>query len=227
MSRIASHRRWLLPFLAAEGLIYVLFLSLDLLLPGTGWDIPLKYGGILLCFLWTLGAAANRDGIRTAAALAFTLLADLFLLVLDRWYLAGVSAFCVVQLLYLARIHRAGKRSLAVQLLLRAILAGILLAAAAILGALTPLTGVTLFYFSQLLSNAVAALSLGWRGRIFALGLVLFIGCDLCVGLRNLSAALPGAVSFSPLPFVQIGMWLFYLPSQVLISLSAGKLCDD
>ena len=159
--------------------------------------------------------------------MAFTLLADLFLLVLNRWYLAGVSAFCVVQLLYLARLHRAGSRPLALRLLLRAALAGALLAAAGALGGLTPLTGLTLFYFSQLVANAFASLSLGRRGRGFSLGLFLFIGCDVCVGLHNLSAALPGMAPLPFLPFVQVGMWLFYLPSQVLISLSAGRLCDD
>ena len=159
--------------------------------------------------------------------MAFTLLADLFLLVLNRWYLAGVSAFCVVQLLYLARLHRAGSRPLALRLLLRAALAGALLAAAGALGGLTPLTGLTLLYFSQLVANAFASLSLGRRGRGFSLGLFLFIGCDVCVGLRNLSAALPGMVPLPFLPLVQVGMWLFYLPSQVLISLSAGRLCDD
>ena len=51
-----------------------------------------------------------------------------------------------------------------------------------------------------------------------ALGLTLFVGCDACVGLFN---ALP---AHSPLyPAVSVGMWLFYLPSQVLIALSAKE----
>ena len=42
------------------------------------------------------------------------------------------------------------------------------------------------------------------------------MGCDVCVGLFNV---LPPA---SPLyAAVSVGMWLFYLPSQVLITLSA------
>lgn len=220
------NRRNLPLFLLAEGALYAAFLCLDLFLPGSGWDVPLKYGAIWLCFFWTMGSARNLDGQLTRAALAFTLLADLFLLVFNRWYGAGVAAFCVVQLLYLARIHRAGRRPLARRLLLRAGLAAILMAAAGVLGGLNGLTALTLFYFSQLLANALASLSLGRRGRVFALGLFLFLGCDLCVGLCNLSIALPGVPLSSLLPFAQVGMWLFYLPSQVLISLSAGKLCD-
>lgn len=213
-------------FLAAQAVLYAAFLGLDLFLPGTGWDVPLKYLSILLCFLWSLGSAGNLDGKLTSTALAFTLLADLFLLVLDRWYGAGVASFCVVQLLYLARIHRAGTRPLALRLLLRAGLAALLLIAGAALGALNGLTALTLIYFSQLAANFIAGLSLGRRGMVFTLGLLLFIGCDLCVGLNNLSSVLPQAAVLALLPFARVGMWLFYLPSQVLITLSAGKLCD-
>ncbi|WP_297213651.1 lysoplasmalogenase family protein [uncultured Flavonifractor sp.] len=221
-----TDRRELLPFLAAQGVLYAAFLWLDLFRPGSGWDVPLKYLSILLCFCRLVRLPQNADGRLTRAALAFTLLADLFLLVLNRWYGAGVAAFCVVQALYLARIHRAGGRPLALRLALRGALAGLLLAAGAGLGALNGLTALTLLYFSQLAANALASLSLGRRGRSFAAGLFLFVGCDLCVGLCNLSPLLPGAPVLVLLPFARVGMWLFYLPSQVLLTLSAGKLCD-
>lgn len=59
--------------------------------------------------------------------------------------------------------------------------------------------------------------------RAFSAGLVLFVCCDLCVGLQNLSA-FPSRVRARRLfAFARVGMWLFYLPSQVLITLSAGK----
>lgn len=214
------------PFLLVQGALYAAFLWLDLFRPGTGLSTFLKYLSILLCFCLLLCRPQNIDGKLTRAALGFTLLADFFLLVLDRWYGAGVSAFCVVQLIYLARIHRAGRRPLALRLVLRAALAALLLAVAGALGALNALTALTLVYFSQLTANFFASLSLGRQGRLFSLGLLLFIGCDLCVGLCNLSPILPGASVLVLLPFAQVGMWLFYLPSQVLITLSAGKLCD-
>ena len=47
-----------------------------------------------------------------AWAMAFTLAADTFLLLLDRWYGMGIVLFCVVQGLYLARIRRACGRTL-------------------------------------------------------------------------------------------------------------------
>ena len=72
-------------------------------------------------------------------------------------------------------------------------------------------------YFSQLAANALLAWTLkGERWRAFALGLTLFVGCDVCVGLFNVLP--PGS---APYFAVSVGMWLFYLPSQVLIALSA------
>ena len=53
-------------------------------------------------------------------------------------------------------------------------------------------------------------------GRLFAVGLTLFVGCDVCVGLFN--ALPPGSPPYSA---ASVGMWFFYLPSQVLITLSA------
>lgn len=190
-------------FLGAEAALYLGFLALDLLRPGSGWALLLKYGAVALCFLAALDRAGTEDGRLVCAALAFTLAADWFLLILDSFYLAGVACFCVVQAIYLLRLHRWGA------------------------GLLWPLrvglTAVTLCYFAELACNTVSALRLGRRGRCFGLGLLLFVGCDLCVGLHNLAAFLP-VVDTGPLfSFAQVGMWLFYLPSQVLITLSVRK----
>lgn len=209
-------------FLSAEALLYAAFLALDLALPGSGWDIPLKYLSILLCFLFVLRTGRGRDGSLMRAALGLTLLADLFLLVLDRWYPAGVACFCVVQLLYLERIAVARPGRLPLRLALRGVLAGAALAAAGVLGALEPLTALALFYFSQLAFNVLECLMLRPGYRLFGVGLLLFLCCDVCVGLQNLSAWFPAAAG--PLvEFARVGMWLFYLPSQVLISLSVKR----
>ncbi len=112
----------------------------------------------------------------------------------------GLACFCVVQAIYLLRLHRWGAGLLWP---LRVGLTVAALAVAALLRALEPLTAVTLCYFAELACNTVSALRLGRRGRCFGLGLLLFVGCDLCVGLHNLAAFLPvvdtGHRSF-PLP---------------------------
>lgn len=217
--------RWLPPvFVAAEGLIYLAFLALDLACPGQGASTGLKYLGILLCFLAALCLAEEEDGFLVCAALGFTLGADLFLLVLDRWYLAGVSLFCVVQALYFLRIRQSlPSPGLAAALLLRAGVTVLGLAGAALLVGLNALTGLAVFYFLQLLLNALESFRLPRHGLPFSLGLLLFVGCDLCVGLHNLAALSPLAVGGALAAFARVGMWLFYLPSQVLITLSIRK----
>ncbi len=195
-------------FLAAEGALYLAFLALDLfdLWGGTLW---LKYTGVLLCLLFSLLWGHPR----LSAALLFTAGADWFLLVLEDHLLWGVALFCVVQILYALHLHRLGSP---IAPLLRMAVAAAMLLLLIFLDTVTLLNILALLYFSQLLSNAVAA----WRlpgARLFALGLSLFVCCDLCVGIRFAFPLSPAVY-----PVISLGMWFFYLPSQVLIALS-GK----
>ena len=207
-------RNTLLLFLLPEGILYAGFLAMDL--SGLGaWSIWPKYAGILLCLAFACLEATRGGDKLIPPALACTALADLFLLVLNRHYLLGVAIFLVVQTLYLLRLRRAGTDS---ALWLRSGLALLLALGVYWLGMASPLNLLVCLYFSQLLSNACLAWSVkGRSGRLFALGLTLFVGCDLCVGLFNLSGLVPDPLY----QFARVGMWLFYLPSQVLIALSA------
>lgn len=98
-------------FLGAEAALYAGFLALDLAGTGGGWSLALKYSGIALCLLSALLRAGDREGRLVCAALALTLSADFFLLVLDAWYALGVALFCGVQGLYLARLRAMGAGS--------------------------------------------------------------------------------------------------------------------
>ena len=200
-------------FCAAEGVLYAAFLTLDLTGRGAG-SVPVKYGGVLLCVLFAL-ACALRGGDRTVPlALALTAGADWFLLVRNDHYAVGVALVLCVQTVYYLRLRLSGTSAAWPLRAGLALAAGLGLYASDLASPLNLLAGL---YFSQLLSNTVLAWTRGGkRRRIFAAGLTLFVGCDICVGLFN---TLPAA---SPLyPAVSVGMWLFYLPSQVLIALSA------
>lgn len=208
-------------FLTAEGALYAAFLTLDL---SGRWaeSTYLKYLSIALCLALALAGPHGVEGRLTAAALALTLLADTFLLLYAQ-FVAGVAAFCGVQLLYLARIRRAGGWPVPLCLLLRAGLAAGALVLLGALGALSLLTGLAAGYFVQLLCNALESLTLRRRGRscrLMAAGLWLFVGCDLCVGLHNLPGLLPVDPGAAVSAWAAVGMWLFYLPSQVLLALS-------
>ena len=201
-------------FLAAEGALYAVFLALDLAGRG-GAAVPVKYAGILLCLGFSLPACAKWGGDKLVPlALALTAGADWFLLVRNDCYPLGIALFLCVQTAYYLRLRRGGAPA---AYPLRAGLALGTELGLYILHLANPLNLLAGLYFSQLLSNTILAWTVKGRpGRLFALGLALFVGCDVCVGLIN---ALPAP---SPLySAASVGMWLFYLPSQALIALSA------
>ena len=202
-------------FLAGECLLYLWFLSVDLW--GEGSSNPVKYASILLCLAFSLLGAAAWGGERLVClALGLTAWADWYLLVLNRHYALGVGIFCGVQLCYLVRLRReSGGRSWwgARLALVLGALAGL-----AALGQLTALNVLVALYFTGFLCNAGLSLTLsGRRMRLFSLGLVLFLCCDVWVGVFNAPGLLPDGFY----AFARVGMWLFYLPAQVLIALSA------
>ena len=209
-----ARKRGTAAFLLAEGILYALFLSMDLTAL-RNQTVPVKYAGILLCLGFALLSCLKwrGDGL-VPLALALTAGADWFLLVRNDHYAVGIALFLCVQAVYYIRLRRMGAGAAYPLRAGLALAAGLGLYAVHMASPVNLLAGL---YFSQLLSNTVLA----WRGkglphRIFAAGLTLFVGCDLCVGLFN---ALPAA---SPLySAVSVGMWFFYLPSQVLIALSA------
>jgi len=196
-----------------EGLLYLAFLLLDI--SGRGeYTLWLKYAGILLCLAFAAFCALHGGEPLVAPALLFTAGADWFLLIRNEHLLLGVALFLCVQALYFLRLHRAGgcRKLLWLRLALAVVFT---LAPLLIPGMATPLNLLAMLYFSQLLSNTVLAWTLPAM-RTFALGLTLFVGCDICVGLFNAFALPPALFSV-----VSVGMWFFYLPSQVLIALSA------
>lgn len=208
-------------FLALEAGLYAVFLTMDLCNDPALPDIAFKYAGILLCLAFSLGSAVRGGDRRIPAALALTALADALLLVVNRYYALGIALFLGVQAVYLCRLRKATGRS---WWPLRGALPLAAWAGLYLLGQATPLNLLAGLYFPQLLINAALAWTKpGRRWRLFALGLSLFVGCDLCVGVFNSPALFPEAL----VRFARVGMWLFYLPSQVLIALSALPETED
>lgn len=205
-----TFRKWF-PRLAA--LLWVWFLLLDVTRLGNSTGV--KLSGICLCALAALVGANTPDGRLVAAAMLLTVGADWFLLVRNDHFSLGVGIFLAVQGLYALRLYRLrhGKRSPADYFrggLLLLFCLGTLIEPSLLL------LWMVLLYFCNLCMNTVEAMSLGKNGQKFAVGLFLFLCCDLCVGGWNLSLFLPRWLS----EFCRVGMWLFYLPSQVLIVLS-------
>ncbi len=209
------YRERVFPALTAG--LWLAFLFLDL--TGMADSTSVKFAAICLCAGAAWAGDKTADGITVAAALTLTVCADVFLLLLDRDMgdrLIGVGVFTAVQLLYAVRLWRLRDGRICRWGLALRLAALLVLPLFLRRGALYPLSAV---YFINLVLNALEAFSLKAKRPVsrFAWGLLLFMGCDLCVGCWNL-----GLLG----DFARVGMWFFYLPSQALIALSAPQKGD-
>ncbi len=168
----------------------------------------------------------SRRSVFVALALLFTLAADTVLVLLDRWYTAGVLLFCLVQTFY-ALSFNSGLRDWLLRIGTFLLITAVLL----VLRMGTALNIASAWSITQLTLNAVAAIILIRRARavgetaedhpglvLFAVGLVLFFGCDVSVGIYNLCAGIPGLRGLWESSGFMI--WIFYLHSQVLLAFS-------
>lgn len=224
------NRKWLFAavaaFVAVELAIYIAFLYFDL--SGGVSTTYLKYSGVLLCFACALVSAfvCGKDGALLTVSLFFTAVSDLFILVLDKYYEIGVGTFIVVQIAYFVRIYLQNGKKPYLSATIRAVGIAAAIIALACTKSLMPLTALVAVYIVMLVGNCAEAFVFAgrdWKKILFAIGLALFVCCDVCVGLNNFRSVLGIALPAPLLSFVSIGMWAFYLPSQVLIVLSVRK----
>lgn len=213
-------------FILLEIALYLSFLFIDKGIFVTRIESStLKYAGISLCLAFSLYCLIRKRKMVNCfipIALVFTLISDYFLLfnTNQNLYVYGLITFKITQLIYFAFILylRKSKLELLINLLVRLLLTIAALGVAFYLNYSDVLTILALVYFVELLSNFLYStflIKLDIEYLIFSLGLLLFIGCDINVGLNNVP--LFEGIDYSLVNFL---MWVFYLPSQVLLSLT-------
>ncbi|HHV10160.1 MAG TPA: hypothetical protein GXX75_07785 [Clostridiales bacterium] len=234
-------------FIILQVMMYAAFLVLDLTGGNAAISSYIKFAIIILCFCYALPAKRSAGkGILflMKTALFFTVVSDLLILILD-YYFYGVLTFLVVQQAYGMRIsmekhflRQEDKRRSCLGNLFRGFLPRLLLqtaAAGTVCGILAysgielePLLVASIFYFINIVMNTFGAVRAAvlFPGRrslvMFAAGLVMFLLCDVNVGLFNLSGfiSMPPGIDSTIYGMSSILMWTFYAPSQVLIALS-------
>lgn len=99
-------------FTALVAVLYVAFMTIDLLNGSQTASEVLKFLSIVICFFMTIYQSVrlrgNKDNLLLNAAFLFTVTADVFLLLLSdhsNLLIYGVISFCIVQMLYLYRIQ--------------------------------------------------------------------------------------------------------------------------
>lgn len=199
----------------------------------------LKYYSIIICLgfaIFCLIKLRNRTTILMTCAFLFTVIADFFLLLHSDNLLPGIAAFCVVHFIYLLVIKNGSLKSAIFPTLIRV---GIAAALTFLLvhfriidipkdSSTDAVIFLSIFYAASFIGNIIR-LGIDKNGcafdrpSLFLLGLVLFLLCDLNVLIYNLGSFISIKSDFyqNIRSISEILMWGFYLPSQVIIALSA------
>ena len=187
-----------------------------------------SFGAIILaCLFCLVSMEKSCEYAVTQIALVCTVCADYFLV----WsspivQLPAMAFFLIAQLAYAYRLYLlADNRERAAQVISRAALSLIIVIVTWVVlkEGTDALSIVSMLYYVNLILNAVFAFC-GFKCRkLLAIGFLLFILCDTVIGLEMMNAYLPIPDDAYLYKIIRPGFnlaWVFYLPSQVLLSLS-------
>lgn len=222
ISKVNSRKvRWNV-FLILEIMIFVIIFLGDILDVGIINIDVIKYCGIILCFIYICMSSnfvyTLKEKNVAKVAFFFTILADYFLL-FTKYYEIGVVCFLMVQSVYLFRMTDTIK--VFIQIVVKDICLWLSLVVVIYLWiGNNRLQSISQFlilictlYASIFLGNVKQAWKQKDKNIVFFIGLLLFLICDLNVAIYNLKFEM--IVGISDIAGKLI--WLFYLPSQVLI----------
>lgn len=191
----------------------------------------IKFLSMILVFLISLligkDGISKRDTSLLRTGIFITLIADIFLLLLNKNYTLGVGLFCIVQITYSIR-YKTDDAKITIRNFIRLFIIIILIYIVidTLIIKIDFLLILAIYYAICLLSTTYKAINLyknksypKLNGKIIALGMILFLLCDINVALYNIIKFLP--ISSEATMFLNdlssISMWMFYLPSQVLL----------
>lgn len=195
-------------YLVIQLFIYIIFIYLDI---NKQASYLIKYLGIIINFLYALILYINNKkyDLLFLVALLFTAIADYFLLVTSNHYTIGVIFFCLVQTIYGYKLTSIKSFIYRITIFISTTL-------------ILPLFNVeqsllnicSIYSFTNLSANLYC--SIIKKDTMFSIGLLLFWLCDLNVGIYNI----PINSLYKLSAYL---MWIFYFPSQVIITLKGEK----
>ena len=191
--------------------------------------INLRYTAVILaCLFCILFASKTLSFAFTQIALVFTVCADYFLVYIPEIkQLPAMIFFSMAQIAYFLRLYfeDGDQKRKKVHLIIRASSSLIILIITlAVLGkSCDALALVSMFYYANLVLNAVFAFIGFGKNPILPIAFTLFILCDTVIGLGVLRAYMPGLEGAFIYKLIHPGFdlaWAFYLPSQALLAIS-------
>lgn len=182
-----------------------------------------QYSAVVIAFIYSIYMSFKKDDqLIITIALFNTLIADLFILLLEKYIEVGMIFFIITQLVYFFLVFKNENKTKAI---IHLSVLGVLL--------IGSITGVLLIlkdnvnmiiiesciYGSLLLTNMAFSFTNFKLFKTVSIGLLLFVFCDLGVAygfLKDMGLVYSEFISSLPFNYV----WIFYLPSQALISLN-------
>lgn len=189
----------------------------------------IKYFCVLLCFLLSLLLGNHNFNIKDLRLLQLglflTCLADLCLIIFN-YFTLGIALFCLVQITYSLR-YKINHTLLTLKYfaLTFTCIFTIYVIINFTLVSLDILFVFGLFYSICLITSVIYAIKNKYQKPnkyMVAFGMVLFLLCDINVALRNITSLIPLPETFTTATY-QLSttlIFVFYLPSQLLLALS-------
>ncbi|MBQ8991823.1 hypothetical protein IJ103_02010 [Candidatus Saccharibacteria bacterium] len=210
---------WLLVW----GAIYVAFLVMGADKESDVVATTLKYGGLILCFIYVL-LYARRD-VYLVLAMGLTVIAD-GILVYNNVSEIGVGVFLLVQVAHLLRFTQIRSVSPLVPLLLAGLAVGF-----GLIQNEVPMMFVLAVAYAVLIFTNIYQVAKWYKvekssaSKYALVGFLLFLLCDVCVGISYLTTTvtLPHFVTI----LANYMAWVFYLPAQISLALSGRRAGFD
>ena len=173
----------------------------------------------------------NRNRLLLQWGMFITVIADLCLVVLN-YYILGIIFFSMVQIIYSVRYtaERLNATLINFFIVFQFIIFSYLIVSIFI-KEINILIPVSLFYSICLLTSVNKAIK-AFNSNLYpspnkymiVFGMILFLLCDICVAISNITETLPSTADFI-MRFQLVAsflIWVFYLPSQLLLALSGS-----
>lgn len=211
-------------FLIIEALLGVLLQTSQGSIP-----INLRYTAVVFaCLFCIVFAEKTVSFLFTQIALVGTVAADYFLVyIMEMQQLPAMIIFSLVQIAYFMRLYfeDGNKSRRMLHLIIRVALSLlVLVVTVTVLGKSCDAVALSsMFYYTNLVLNAVFSFASFKRNYLLAIGFLLFILCDTVIGFAFIEDYLPISQDSVIYKIISPGFdlsWAFYLPSQALLSIS-------
>lgn len=197
----------------------------------------LKFACIILCLIISLLTKEDAVDLKKVrllqTGLFLTVISDFLLLIVDDYYEIGIIIFSMAQIIYTIRYDFKNRKKI---IRYYSIICSILLLVYIIMNIyfirIDLLVLISTFYGICLVTNVYKGIKIyahklypRTNGIMIAFGMILFMLCDINVVFYNIlrNINITNEFLYSLYRMAYISMWLFYLPSQVLLALSGYR----